>query len=70
MTEQTFLELDSRKRASLASLAKHDRYLVHVEEDGTIIMVPAIVMPVGTSKEIDAFLANPKTGKTFKRKER
>lgn len=37
---------DSRKRVSLAPFAKHDLYLVHAEEDGTIVMVPAEVMPV------------------------
>jgi len=65
------LELDSRRRISLGSLARHDRYLVDVEEDGTIVLTPAVVMSVvearlhaatETSKRIDEFLDNPETG--------
>ena len=33
---QSVLEVDSRRRISLGALAEHDRYLVEVEEDGTI----------------------------------
>jgi prophage tail gpP-like protein len=40
----TLLELDDRKRASLARIAEHDRYLVTVEPDGTIVLTPAVVM--------------------------
>jgi hypothetical protein len=65
------LELDSRRRISLGSLATHDRYLVDVEEDGTIVLTPAIVMSAAearlhaateTSKRIDEFLDNPEIG--------
>jgi hypothetical protein len=61
-------ELDSRRRISLGSLATHDRYLVNVEEDGTIVLTPAIVMPAveaqlhaatETSRRVDEFLDNP-----------
>lgn len=38
------LELDSRRRASLGRIAKHAFYFVRVEEDGTIVLTPALVM--------------------------
>src|SRR5437879_3960869 len=51
----TLIELDSRRRASLAKLAKHDRYLASEEPDGTIVLVPAVVIT-----ELEAhFRANP-----------
>ena len=42
-TEDTLLEVDSRKRLALGRLAHHDRYLVHEESDGTLILTPAEV---------------------------
>lgn len=39
------LELDSRGRISLGKLAQHDLYMAEVEDDGTIILTPAVVMP-------------------------
>jgi hypothetical protein len=68
---QSLLEVDSRRRISLGQLAEHDRYLVEVEEDGTIILTPAVVMPAAqarllaatdTSRHIDEFLDHPETG--------
>lgn len=38
------LELDTRRRISLGRIAKHNHYLVAVEEDGTIVLTPAVVM--------------------------
>lgn len=52
--DATLLELDERKRASLAKIARHSRYLVTVEPDGTLVMKPAIVM----SAEEAAYLSN------------
>lgn len=43
--KQIVVEVDSRKRISLGALAKYDRYLVDVEEDGTIVLTPAVVLP-------------------------
>jgi len=43
-SDPTLIELDSRRRASLAKLAKHDRYLASEEPDGTIVLVPAVVI--------------------------
>jgi hypothetical protein len=68
---QSMLEGDSRRRISLGSLAEHDRYLVNVEEDGTIVLTPAVVMSAAqarllaaaeTSRKIDEFLDHPETG--------
>jgi hypothetical protein len=68
---QNVLEVDSRRRISLGSLAEHDRYLVDVDEDGTIVLTPAVVMSAaqarllaaaGTSRRIDEFLDHPETG--------
>jgi len=70
-TKQSVLEVDSRRRISLGPLAEHDRYLVEVEEDGTIVLTPAVVMSVAqaqllaateTSRRIDDFLDHPETG--------
>jgi prophage tail gpP-like protein len=51
----TLLELDDRKRASLARIARHSRYLATVEEDGTVVLTPAVVMSAAEA----AYLANP-----------
>jgi hypothetical protein len=68
---QSVLEVDSRRRISLGSLAEHDRYLVEVEEDGTIVLTPAVVMSAAqarllaaaeASRGIDEFLDHPETG--------
>jgi hypothetical protein len=68
---RSLLELDSRRRISLGSLATHDRYLVEVEEDGTIVLTPAVVMSAAearlhaateTSERIDKFLDDPEIG--------
>lgn len=44
MPEQTILELDDRRRVSLGKLAEHSRYLVRKEDDGTLILEPAVVL--------------------------
>jgi hypothetical protein len=68
---KSLLEVDARRRISLGSLAEHDRYLVEVEEDGTIVLTPAVVMSAAearlhtateTSRRIDEFLDNPEIG--------
>lgn len=38
------IETDSRHRISLGALAAHDHYLADVEDDGTIVLIPAVVM--------------------------
>ena len=71
VVDQSMLEVDSRRRISLGSLAIHDRYLVAVEDDGTIILTPAVVMSVAearlhaateTVRRVDEFLDNPELG--------
>jgi hypothetical protein len=68
---RSLLEVDSRRRISLGSLAEHDRYLVEVEEDGVIVLTPAVVMSAAearlhaaeeTARKIDDFLDRPETG--------
>lgn len=44
MTMTELIELDSRKRAPLRQHARHDRYFVSEEPDGTIVLTPAVVM--------------------------
>jgi hypothetical protein len=41
------IELDERRRASLGRVgrAEHRRYLAHEEPDGTIVFVPAALIP-------------------------
>jgi hypothetical protein len=67
----TLLELDSRRRLSLGQIAKHDRYLAEIEQDGTIVLTPAVVMTEAearllaapeTAREIAEFLKDPSTG--------
>lgn len=64
-----FLELDTRRRVSLGGLAapEHTQYLGHREPDGTIILIPATVIPLAelpasVTERVDAFLANPGSG--------
>lgn len=40
---ESLIELDERKRVSL-SMGRPGRYLAHLEPDGTIVLVPAVVM--------------------------
>lgn len=69
--QRSLLEVDSRRRISLGPLAGHDRYLVDVEDDGVIVLTPAVVMSVAearlhtaaeTARKIDDFLDHPETG--------
>jgi hypothetical protein len=48
------IEVDGRNRVTLPGKA-HRRYLLHEQPDGTVILVPAVVM-----SELEAtYLANP-----------
>jgi hypothetical protein len=51
------IELDERRRVSLGRLGRpeHRRYLAHEEPDGTLVLVPAVVMPESQAR----LLANP-----------
>jgi hypothetical protein len=48
--DRQLVTLDKRGRASLRGLATHDRYLVTREPDGTIVLVPAVVVPIKETK--------------------
>jgi hypothetical protein len=66
------LELDERKRASLARLEpRHSRYLASIQSDGTIVLTPAVVMSqaeaallanTGLMTEIEDARAHPERG--------
>lgn len=71
---QTFIELDSRRRASLAKIARHDRYLVDVAPDGTLTLTPAVVRSViedtlrqtpGYIEQLEYDAAHPETATEF-----
>jgi len=51
------IELDERRRASFGRIGRpeHRRYLAHEEEDGTVVLVPAVVMPESQAR----LMANP-----------
>lgn len=76
---KSLVEVDARRRVSLGTLAQHDRYLADVEEDGTIILTPAVVMSLAearlhaateTSRRIDEFLDKPEIGSRRERPKR
>jgi hypothetical protein len=69
--QKTLLEVDARQRVSLGRLATAQRYLAEVEDDGTIVLMPAVVMSASearlhaateTSRRVDEFLDNPEVG--------
>jgi hypothetical protein len=51
------IELDERRRASFGKIGRpeHRRYLVHEENDGTLVLHPAVVMTETEAR----LLANP-----------
>jgi hypothetical protein len=51
----TVIELDERRRISLGKIGHHDRYIVHEEPDGTIVLEPAVVLTEAEAR----FMANP-----------
>jgi hypothetical protein len=44
MTPLPLLTLDSRRRVALGKLARHERYMVELKRDGTLILTPAVVI--------------------------
>lgn len=42
------LTLDNRRRINLHKIARAEdtRYLAHIEADGTIVLIPAVVIPL------------------------
>lgn len=51
--EPLLIELDARGRASLGKLARHRRYLAHVEPDGKIVLTPARIVPAEEVAHLD-----------------
>jgi len=43
-TVSELVEVDSRRRVTLGQHAKHQRYLITTEPDGTVILTPAVVI--------------------------
>lgn len=68
--KQILLEVDSRKRISLGELATRRHYLATVEADGTIILTPAVVMPIALAQGIEQFLDDPSQGVRLSRPDR
>jgi len=66
------VELDERRRVSLGKIGRpeHRRYLAHEEPDGTLVFVPAIVVPESQARllanhdlveQIERTVADPST---------
>jgi hypothetical protein len=62
----TVVDVDSRGRVSLGRLRQEgtERYLAHVEHDGTIILQPAVVMSAAEARLLNdpALVARIKAG--------
>ncbi|MFT4010373.1 MAG: hypothetical protein QM655_10070 [Nocardioidaceae bacterium] len=66
----TIIELDARRRTSLGRVGRreHTRYIVEEQDDGTLILTPALVIPATLSPEriesIKAGVAEAMAGRT------
>jgi hypothetical protein len=56
------LEIDGRRRISLGALAHHNYYFAEEQDDGVIVLTPAVVMPAARAEQIDNFLSHPENG--------
>lgn len=56
------LELDGRRRISLGAMARHNYYFAAEQDDGVIVLTPAVVMPAAQAAKMDDFLDHPETG--------
>ena len=59
MSDEIVVTVQGRGRVNLGKLAKHDRYIARVEPDGTIVMEPAVVVPLGRRGVVEARLPHP-----------
>ena len=50
--QRLLVTLDSRRRLSLGKLATHSHYFVRVDEDGVIILTPAVVMTSAEARSL------------------
>jgi len=57
MMSDVLIELDERRRVSFGKIGQpdHRRYLAHEESDGTLVLVPAVVVPESQAR----LMANP-----------
>lgn len=55
MSRDVVIELDDRRRVSMGKIGRHDRYLVHEHDDGTLVLEPAVIL----SEAEVRFMANP-----------
>ena len=62
MNDEIVVTVQGRGRVNLGKLAKHDRYIARVEPDGTIVMEPAVVVPLGRRGVVDARLPHHPSG--------
>ncbi len=44
MSGSKLVQLDKRRRVSLAKIGRHSRYLIREESDGTLIFVPVEIV--------------------------
>lgn len=69
---EVLIELDERRRVSLGKIGRpeHRRYLAHEEPDGTLVFVPAVVVPESQARllanhdlvdQIERTVADPST---------
>lgn len=72
MTSNVLIEVDERRRLSLGRVGRpeHRRYLAHEEPDGTVVLVPAAVVPEAQLRllenrelveQIERAVTNPET---------
>lgn len=61
------IEVDSRNRVSLGALGTAKFYIASVADDGTILLQPAVIMPLTIHNDIEDFFANPESGVTVER---
>lgn len=49
-TKPLLIDVDARKRISLGALALHDHYLGEIDDDGVIVLTPAVIQPITRRK--------------------
>lgn len=65
-----YVTADGRGRIALGANLAGRNYLRTEEPDGTVVLVPAIAVPASVMANIDAFIADPTTGRRRTRPER
>lgn len=62
--KREIVQLDSRNRISLGKYAEEgiSHYIISRFDDGSISLVPAVIMPLSVASDIDTFLEDPESG--------